>query len=154
MLPNFGDGMSHSKCSSRMKSYFLGSIKICQLRIPRSSQGSFFIFSLTSFSSSALNIKREPPSSTNGPPIKMKPSATSRSINAALLVTKGLLPGALREITIRTAEEITTNVFFITGSASRTGTNTQASVNRVNHGWCEPRSEDGGQRSGGGDRRS
>ena len=84
-------------------------------KMPCSDQGSFFIFSLTSFSSSALKIKREPPSSTKGPPIKMKPSATSRSINAACSSQKGCSRVPFEESRFGPAEEIITNVFFITG---------------------------------------
>ena len=93
-------------------------------RIPCSSQGSFFIFSLTSFSSSALKIKREPPSSTKGPPIKMKSSATSRSINSACSSQKGCSRVPFDKSRFGPAEEITTNVFFIRGKP-------QASVHRV-----------------------
>jgi hypothetical protein len=112
------------------RSYFLSSIKICQrfmlscFRIPRSSQGSFFIFSLTSFSSSALKIKREPPSSTKGPPIKMEPSATSRSINSACSSQNGCSRVPFDKSRFGPAEEIITNVFFITGKP-------QASVHPV-----------------------
>src|SRR6266480_715229 len=54
----------------------LASIKICQrftvssFRMPCSNQGSFFIFSLTSFSSSALKIKGEPLHQPKGRPSK------------------------------------------------------------------------------------
>ena len=112
------------------RSYFLSSIKICQrfmlscFRIPRSSQGSLFIFSLTSFSSSALKIKREPPSSTKGPPIKIKPSATSLSINSACSSQKGCSRVPFDKSRFGPDEEITTNVFFIAGKP-------QASVHRV-----------------------
>ena len=101
--------------------YFLASIKICQrfmlssFRIPCADQGSFFNFSLTSFSSSALKIKREPPSSTKGPPIKMEPSATSRSINSACSSQKGCSRVPFDKSRFGPAEEITTNVFFIIG---------------------------------------
>src|SRR5437588_408112 len=104
--------------------------KICQrfmlssFRMPCLSQGSFFIFSLTSFSSSALKIKREPPSSTKGPPIKIKPSATSRSINSACSSQNGCSRVVFDKSRFGPAEEITTNVFFIIGKPS-------ASVHRV-----------------------
>jgi hypothetical protein len=111
-------------------SYFLASIKICQrfmlsgFRMPRSSQGSFFIFCRTSFSSSALKIKREPPSSTKGPPIKIKPSATSRSINSACSSQKGCSRVPFDKSRFGPAEEIITNAFLITDKP-------QASVHRV-----------------------
>jgi len=100
---------------------------LSSLRIPCSDQGSFFIFSLTSFSSSALKIKREPPSSTKGPPIKIKPSATSRSINSACSSQKGCSRVAFDKSRLGPAEEITANVFFIRGKS-------QASVHRVQPG--------------------
>jgi hypothetical protein len=84
-------------------------------RTPRSNQGSFFIFSFTSFSSSALKIKREPPSSTKGPPIKIKPSATSRSINSACSSQNGCSRVPFDKSRFGPADEIITNVFFITG---------------------------------------
>src|SRR4029450_167175 len=95
------------------------------LIMPGSNQGSFFIFSLTSFSSSALKIKREPPSSTKGPPIKINPSPTSRSINAACSSQKGCSRVPFDKSRFGPADEIITNVFFITGKP-------QASVDRVN----------------------
>src|SRR5438552_11380710 len=93
-------------------------------RMPCFSQGSFFIFDLTSFSSSALKIKSEPPSSTKGPPIKIKPSATSRSINSACSSQKGCARVPFDKSRFGPAEEIITNVFFITAKP-------QASVHRV-----------------------
>src|SRR5437667_10472308 len=93
-------------------------------RIPPSSQGSFLNFSLTSFSSSALKIKREPPSSTKGPPIKIKPSATSRSINSACSSQKGCSRVPFDKSRFGPAEEIITNVFFIAAKP-------QASVHHV-----------------------
>src|SRR6266852_9659198 len=104
--------------------YVLTSIKICQrftlssFRIPCVAHGSFFSFSLTSSSSSALKIKREPPSSTKGPPIKIKPSATSRSINSACSSQKGCSRVPFDKSRFGPAEEIATNVFFITGQTS------------------------------------
>src|SRR5437660_11090472 len=95
-----------------------------RFRMPCLSQGSFFIFSLTSFSSSALKIKREPPSSTNGPPIKIKPSATSRSINSACSVQNGCSRVPFDKSRFGPAEEIATNVFYITAKP-------QASVHHV-----------------------
>ena len=67
--------------------FVLASTKICQrfrlssFKTPFSNQGSFFSFSLTSFSSSALTMRSAPcaipRSSSKGPPIRMKPSSTS-----------------------------------------------------------------------------
>src|SRR6266702_1807303 len=125
--------MSFSSPPLHRRDYFLSSIKICQrftlssFRMPCSDQGSSFNFSLTSFSSSALKIKREPPSSTKGPPIKMKPSATSRSINSACSSQKGCSRVPFDKSRFGPAEEIATNVFFTIGKP-------QASVHPVNRG--------------------
>src|SRR5436853_7810861 len=97
---------------------------LSSFRMPCLDHRSFFNFSLTSFSSSALKIKREPPSSTKGPPIKMEPSATSLSINSACSSQKGCSRVPFDKSRLGPAEEITTNVFFITGKP-------QASVHPV-----------------------
>src|SRR2546428_12225083 len=99
--------------------YVLTSIKICQrftlssFRMPCVAHGSFFSFSLTSFSSSALKTNREPPSSTKGPPIKIKPSSTSLSINAACSSQKDCSREPFDKSRLGPAEEIARNVFFI-----------------------------------------
>src|SRR4029453_8646024 len=82
--------------------------------MPCSDQGSFFNFSRTSFSSSALKIKREPPSSTKGPPIKIKPSSTSLWLIAACSFHRGCSRVPFDKSRLAPAEEIATNVFFIT----------------------------------------
>src|SRR4029077_6227887 len=110
-----------SALRAQIKSYFLRSIKISQrftlsnFRMPCSTHGSCFNFSRTSFSSSALKINKEPPSSTKGPPIKMKPSSTSLSMNAAGSSQKGCSRVPMEKSRLGPAEEIARNTFFMTG---------------------------------------
>src|SRR5215475_6179051 len=116
--------MSHV-ATAASATYLRASMKISQrlilssFRIPRSNQGSFFRFSRTSFSSSALTMRRAPRgsplSSTKGPPIKMKPWSTRSSMKAACSSQKGCSRVPFDGSRLGPAEEITVNVFFISG---------------------------------------
>jgi ketosteroid isomerase-like protein len=90
-------------------------------KITERRQGKHYRFSLRW---KELWLKDKPPSSTKGPPIKIKPSATSRSINSACSSQKGCSRVLFDKSRFGPAEEITTNVFFIAGKP-------QASVHPV-----------------------